>query len=96
MKIAKLIIHPKKAKHIALEKNSKDSLEILSNIEEAINSSNSYVISDGQDPRKLPKEIENYEKVEIYGSRHGFCLSATSITLIMKGITNSYFPKGYF
>jgi len=96
MKLAKLIVHPENAKTIAQERDSKESLEILQNIEKASLGDDSYIIFDKQDPRKLPKELKRYDAVEIYGARHGFCLTSTDITLTMKGIPHFYASKGYF
>ena len=96
MKIAKLVVHPGSAKQIALEKNSRESLKILENIEKIIDEKETYIIPDEQDPRIIPKCIRNYDLVELYGARHGFCLTATNITLTMAGITSFYSPKGYF
>lgn len=49
----------------------------------------------GQDPRKIPDEIESGDRVILYGGIHGFCLSGTLLTLRLMGVKAEYHPNGF-
>jgi len=94
--IANLIVHPNYAKRISSEINTQKSERIMNNIKKAISSPNSYIIKDGIDPRKIPDILKKYDKIKLYGAMHGYCLTATGISLTIKGINHTYAQEGYF
>ena len=96
MKVAKLVVHPYAARQIALSRGGDSSRAVLENIESAIGCDNSFIVLDGVDPRKLSDRLKEYDYVEIYGARHGFCLTVADICLTLIGIEHGYAPNGFF
>ena len=95
-RLAKLVVHPRCAKLITYERNTENSIRILKNIENVVDSEDCFVIPDEQDPRKTPGELKEYNKVEVYGAMHGYCLTAVDTTLTIKGIKHYFADQGCF
>ena len=94
--LAKLVVHPRWAKMIAYERNTEESLRVLNNIEKTIEEEDCFVIPDDKDPRRIPRELKEYDKVEVYGAMHGYCLTAVDATLTIKGIKHYFSDDGCF